>query len=161
MTRLGYLSTELQESSTDGKSIISIVYATDSLTLSSTALTLGGFPLSLYDDGAGGYVIAVIVETETSANSTSCIYNGANLKIVSKNDKNLLAVFNNDDADTRVSDHTIWRGVPISLNNDNQIILKKVEFSSHDNEDEILLGGTPLTIRQINGKWYLVVAETT
>lgn len=148
----------------NGVNYLSIRLASNFTTRSNSNFVLGGMPFSAYEDYLGNRAIAIYDASNSSLGSSwnisenNYVYKGFRYSFLENDQYRLFRCGFGSESAVITSSHTVWQGVPISLDSSGHVIGKMLT----GNIDEIrsfTLGGTPLTAVRIGNDWAIAAGS--
>tara|TARA_Y100000310_G_scaffold333763_1_gene411974 strand:+ start:2968 stop:4644 length:1677 start_codon:yes stop_codon:yes gene_type:complete len=129
-------------------------------TLSETKLVLGGFELSLFLDATTGvHALGYIDEATFTEGTDTFFLNGVEFEAVIVDNKLVMIVQEIFGEGSTIVDNTVIQGIPIGLNASNSLAI--AEFTTEASVDEtaeVMVAGTPLTVKRYGTNWFLSLA---
>lgn len=148
----------------NGINYSAIRLASNFTTRSSSNFVLGGTPFSAYEDSLGNRAIAVYDASNSSLGSSwnissnTYVYKGHRYSFLENSQYRLLRYGIGSESSVTVSSHTIWQGVPVSLDSSGYIVAKNIT-GTIDEVRPFTHGGTPLTAVRIGSDWAIAIGS--
>ena len=130
---------------------------------SSGNLVLSGVPITLYEDASGNRVPAVYDISEgwfdtPTASSDTYVRDGIRYSFLTAGDYNVFRAQIGAEQAMTPSSSTVWRGIPIGVSANGDLMGKKVTGGILDTR-QIRFGGVPLTVVKVENDWALAIGS--
>lgn len=147
----------------DKGDFLSISLASNYTIRSDSNFVLNGIPISMYEDESGNKAFSVYDISDggfgiPEESDNTYVDFGLRFSYLEAGNDNIMRAKITAEAVVQSSDHTIWRGVQVSLSSSSEIICKKIT-GTISKTSYLYMGGVPLTAVQIGNDWAIAIGS--